>query len=192
MGTRHSTSALGLLLAGFVAVLVAVGAATPPVAASAPQKLAPYAPTPQDVVERMLELAAVTSNDVVYDLGSGDGRLVITAAKKYGARGVGVEIDPKLVAQSRANAKTAGVESLVEFREQDALQVDVSPASVVTLYLLNEGNMKLRPVLQSKLRPGSRVVSHQFGMGNWQPTRVDTFTDSLGATRTLYLWRIGT
>jgi SAM-dependent methyltransferase len=160
------------------------------VRAAVPQKLAPYAPTPQDVVERMLEIAKVTSSDVVYDLGSGDGRLVITAAKKYGARGVGVDIDPELIALSRANAKKAGVESLVEFREQDALQVDVSPATVVTLYLLNEGNLKLRPTLQTKLRPGSRVVSHQFGMGSWPPTRTETFTDSLGANRTIYLWQI--
>jgi len=194
MGHRNRTSTVAsLAVVAAVATLATLGA-TPTgerPTSGAPQKLAPYAPTPQDVVEKMLEIANVTSSDVVYDLGSGDGRLVITAAKKHGARGVGVEIDPALVAESRANAKKAGVESLVEFREQDALKADVSPATVVTLYLLNEGNLKLRPTLQTTLRPGARVVSHQFGMGSWQPTRTETFTDSLGANRTIYLWQIG-
>jgi SAM-dependent methyltransferase len=150
--------------------------------------LAPYVPTPQDVVERMLELASVGKDDVVYDLGSGDGRLVITAAKKYGAKGVGVDIDPERISEAKANAEKAGVQSLVEFRQQDALTVDVSPATVVTLYLLSSSNMKLRPILTKQLRPGSRIVSHQFSMGDWQPAKNETFTDSNGATRTLYLW----
>lgn len=150
--------------------------------------LAPYVPTPQDVVERMLELASVGRDDVVYDLGSGDGRLVITAAKKYGARGVGVDIDPERISEAKANAEKAGVQSLVEFRQQDALTVDVSPATVVTLYLLSSSNMKLRPILTKQLRPGARIVSHQFSMGDWQPAKNETFTDSNGATRTLYLW----
>lgn len=167
-----------------------VGAAHGPAAPSTQPSLAPYVPTPQDVVEKMLELAAVGSGDVVYDLGCGDGRTVITAAKKYGARGVGVDIDPERIAESKANAKQAGVEGLVEFRVQDALTVDVSPASVVTLYLLSTSNMRLRPILTKSLTPGSRIVSHQFGMGDWKPDRVETFTDSLGATRTLYLWKV--
>ena len=150
--------------------------------------LAPYVPTPQDVVERMLELASVGKDDVVYDLGSGDGRLVITAAKKYGAKGVGVDIDPERISEAKANAEKAGVQSLVEFRQQDALTVDVSPATVVTLYLLSSSNMKLRPILTKQLKPGSRIVSHQFSMGDWQPAKNETFTDSNGATRTLYLW----
>jgi tRNA G37 N-methylase Trm5 len=156
--------------------------------AAGQERLAPYVPTPQDVVERMLELAHVGPSDVVYDLGSGDGRTVVTAAKKYGARGVGVDIDPQRIAESKANAKQAGVEHLVEFRLQDAMTVDVSPATVVTLYLLSSSNLKLRPILTKQLRPGSRIVTHQFGMGDWKPEKVDTFTDSLGATRTLYLW----
>jgi SAM-dependent methyltransferase len=159
-------------------------------APSATKSLAPYVPTPQDVVEKMLDLAAVTSQDVVYDLGSGDGRTVITAAKKYGARGVGVDIDPDRISESKENARKAGVEKLVDFRLQDALTVDVSPASVVTLYLLSNSNLKLRPILTSQLRPGSRIVSHQFGMGDWKPDRVETFTDTLGATRTIYLWKV--
>jgi SAM-dependent methyltransferase len=154
-----------------------------------PYSLAPYVPTPQDVAERMLELAQVTSKDVVYDLGCGDGRLVITAAKKYGARGVGVDIDPERIAESQANAKAAGVEQLVSFKLQDALEVDVSPATVITLYLLSSSNLKLRPILTRQLRPGARIVSHAFSMGDWRPDKVETFTDGNGSTRTLYLWK---
>ncbi len=158
MGHRFCVPAAALTTVG-VLVFSAVAGTAPavPTATTAPlpaQKLAPYAPTPQDVVERMLEVAQVTKADVVYDLGCGDGRLVITAAKKYGARGVGVDIDPERIAESRANAKKAGVESLVEFREQDALQVDVSPATVVTLYLLSTGNLKLRPIAAEAAAPG--------------------------------------
>ena len=153
--------------------------------------LAPYSATPQEVVERMLQLAEVTRNDVVYDLGSGDGRLVITAAKRYGARGVGIDIDPALIARSRANARKEGVDGLVEFRQQDALTVDLSPASVVTLYLLSGANLQLRPRLQKQLKPGSRIVSHEFGMGDWVPTRTDTITDQRGTSRLLYLWVVG-
>lgn len=153
------------------------------------QSLAPYVPTPQDVVERMLELAAVTKDDVVYDLGCGDGRLVITAAKKYGARGVGLDIDPERIAESQANAKAAGVEHLVTFRLQDALTADVTPATVVTLYLLSSSNLKLRPLLTRQLRPGARIVSHAFSMGDWPPDKVETFTDANGSTRTIYLWK---
>jgi SAM-dependent methyltransferase len=157
-------------------------------APSAPS-LAPYVPTPQDVVERMLELAAVARNDVVYDLGCGDGRLVITAAKKHGAKGVGIDIDPERIAESQANAKAAGVDHLVSFKLQDALTVDVSPATVVTLYLLSSSNLKLRPILTRQLRPGARIVSHAFSMGDWRADKIDTFTDANGSTRTLYLWR---
>jgi tRNA G37 N-methylase Trm5 len=161
----------------------------PVTAAGAQASLAPYVPTPQDVVERMLEIAQVGAGDVVYDLGCGDGRLVITAAKKYGARGVGVDIDPERIAESHANAKKEGVESLVQFKLQDALSVDVSSATVITLYLLSSSNMKLRPILTKQLKAGARIVSHQFSMGDWPPEKTDTFTDSNGATRTLYLWR---
>lgn len=156
---------------------------------AAPQKLAPYVRTPQDVVERMLALAQVGPDDVVYDLGCGDGRLVITAAKRYGARGVGVDFDLDRVKESQANAKLAGVESLVEFKQQDALTVDVSRATVVTLYLLSESNLRLRPILTKVLRPGSRIVSHQFSMGDWHAEKVERFTDSEGSPRVLYLWR---
>ena len=154
----------------------------------APASLAPYVPTPEDVVDRMLQLAKVTKNDVVYDLGCGDGRIVVAAAKRYGARGVGVDIDPQRIAESEANAKKAGVEHLVSFKLEDAMKVDVSPASVVTLYLLSASNLKLRPILTKQLKPGSRIVSHAFSMGDWEPQTVDQFTDSRGIGRTLYLW----
>lgn len=157
---------------------------------AAPQKLAPYVQTPQDVVERMLQIAQVGRNDVVYDLGCGDGRLVITAAKKYGARGVGVDFDLNRVKESQANAEKAGVEALVEFRQQDALTVDVSPATVVTLYLLTSSNLKLRPILTKALRPGARIVSHQFGMGDWQPETQETLTEADGSPHILYLWKV--
>jgi predicted RNA methylase len=171
--------------------LAAVAAASVAVAGQTAPNLAPYMATPQEVVDRMLQMADVKKTDVVYDLGSGDGRLVITAAKRYGAHGVGIDIDPALITQSRANARKEGVEALVEFRQQDALTVDVSPASVVTLYLLSGANLKLRPTLQKQLKPGSRVVSHQFGMGDWVPTRTETITDQRGTSRLLYLWIIG-
>jgi SAM-dependent methyltransferase len=190
---RPSAAAIALVAAVIVSAAVAARPASAPAGQQAPAtpSLAPYSATPQEVVDRMLQMAEVTKADVVYDLGSGDGRLVITAAKRYGARGVGVDIDPALIARSRANARSEGVENLVEFRQQDALTVDVSPASVVTLYLLSGANLKLRPTLQKQLKPGSRIVSHQFGMGDWVPTRTETITDQRGTSRLLYLWIIG-
>lgn len=137
----------------------------------------------------MLALAGVGPNDVVYDLGCGDGRIVIAAAQKFGARGVGVDIDPARIAEAEANARAAGVEQRVTFRVQDVFETDVSDATVVTLYLLSAMNVTLRPVLTRQLRPGSRIVSHNFAMGDWAPDAVDTFRDASGAERTLYLWR---
>jgi SAM-dependent methyltransferase len=175
-----------LALVVFVVALAhASGAQT-----KAPVNLAPYVPTPPEVVDRMLALARVGPKDVVYDLGCGDGRIVIAAARKFGARGVGVDIDPKRVNESIANARKAGVEKLVTFRVEDAMTTDVSEATVVTLYLLSFANVQLRPILQRQLKPGARIVSHSFGMGDWEPHQVDSFTDANGGTRTLYLWRI--
>jgi protein-L-isoaspartate O-methyltransferase len=176
---------LRLLIASLTGALIVVPAA-------AQTRLAPFVATPPDVVERMLTLAGVGPNDVVYDLGCGDGRVVITAAQKFGARGVGVDIDPALVQQATDNADAAGVSERVTFRIQDAMTVDVAPATVVTLYLLAAANAKLRPTLMQQLRPGSRIVSHNFPIGDWQPHVVDNFTDAAGKKRTLYLWRIGT
>ena len=155
-----------------------------------PAVLAPYSPTPMDVVRRMLTLGKVGPQDVVYDLGCGDGRIVIEAARVFGARGVGIDIDPALIARAQANAKQAGIESLVTFRVQDAMTVDVSDATVVTLYLLAASNVKLRPVLTKTLRPGARIVAHNYPIGDWEPDVVDTFRDAAGTTRTLFLWNI--
>jgi SAM-dependent methyltransferase len=152
--------------------------------------LGAFVPTPTEVVERMLELAEVTKDDVVYDLGSGDGRIVILAAQRYGARGVGVEIDPLLVWFSNRSAKREGVTHLVRFVHQDALTVDLSPATVVTLYLTQEANLLLRPILQTQLRPGARVVSHAHYMGDWVPDRVEGIIARSGEEHTVYLWRI--
>ena len=149
---------------------------------------APFVATPPDVVERMLALAKVGPRDVVYDLGCGDGRIVIAAAQKYGARGVGIDIDPARIAEAEANARRAGVQRLVTFKLQDALTSDVSDATVVTLYMLSQINVKLRPILTRDLRRGARIVSHSFAMGDWEPEYVDTFRDAAGTNRTLYLW----
>ena len=152
------------------------------------KKDVPYVPTPQNVVDEMLTLANVSKNDVVYDLGCGDGRLVITAVKKFGAkRGFGVDIDPQRIAESNENAKTAGVTDRVSFAVQDLFQTDMKDASVVTLYLLPAVNLKLRPKLLSELKPGTRVVSHSFDMGDWKPDK--TITVQPGG-QILHLWTI--
>lgn len=145
-----------------------------------------YEPTPTEVVEEMLKIAKVEKNDVVYDLGCGDGRIVVAAAKQYGARGVGVDIDPKRIQESWINAKKAGVVDKVTFLEQDLFNTDLSKATVVTLYLHYDLNLRLRPKLQKELRPGSRVVSSTFDMGDWQPDRT-----SLISGRNIYCWIIG-
>lgn len=128
-----------------------------------------YVPTPNDAVELMLRLAQVTPADVVYDLGSGDGRIVITAAQKYGARGVGVELDPELVKRARAGAAKAGVQDRVEFRQEDLFKADLSPATVVTLFLSPSMNLRLESKLKRELRPGARIVAYRFPVGTWRP-----------------------
>ena len=149
----------------------------------------PFVPTPPEVVDRMLELAEVKPGDVLYDVGSGDGRIVIRAAKKYGVKAVGIEIDGELVDRARARAKTEGVEQLVEFREADALTADISEATVVTLYMLPEFNAKLRPKLQS-LKRGARVVSHDFNIEGWTPIKIEKMASGVMHSHTLYLWKI--
>jgi hypothetical protein len=134
--------------------------------------LAPYVPTPMVVVEKMLEMANVTKTDILYDLGCGDGRIVITAAKKYGTRGVGIDLDPERIKESNAYAKQAGVEDLVEFHLQDVMKSNISEATVVTLYLLPESNALLRPILEEQLKPGARVVSHNYHMPDWQAKEI--------------------
>lgn len=148
------------------------------------KKIVPFVPTPQDVVDKMIELAGVKKGDVVYDLGSGDGRIVISAAKK-GARAVGFDVDGDLIKESRENIRKAGLENLAEIKQQDILTVDLSPATVVTMYLLPDVNLKLKPNLLKQLKPGSRVVSHAFDMGDWKPDKTERVNG-----RTIYLWSI--
>jgi SAM-dependent methyltransferase len=144
-----------------------------------------YVPTPQEVVDAMLKLAKVTSADVVYDLGSGDGRIPITAAQKYGARAIGFDINPVRIAEANANLKTANVGDKVRFVEADLFEQDLSEATVITLYLLPSLNLKLRPTLW-KLKPGTRIVSHSFDMGDWKPEATETIDG-----RTIYFWTVG-
>jgi SAM-dependent methyltransferase len=155
-----------------------------------PAYVAPFVPTPQEIVLRILELAEIKPGDVLYDLGSGDGRIVITAAKLYGIKAVGFEINPALVEESRATVKKESLEHLVEIHEQDVRHVDFTGASVVTMYLYPSATLRLRSALRSQLKPGSRVVSHKFSMGDWQPEKTERLKDSAGLDRILYLWRI--
>jgi hypothetical protein len=142
-----------------------------------------FVPTPMDVVDTMLSVAKVMKNDRLFDLGSGDGRIVITAAKRFGTRGIGIDIDPQRITESRRNADTAGVTQLVEFRQADLFQTDLRNATVITLYLLPRLNVQLRPKLFEELRPGSRIVSHAFDMGDWPADS----TINVGG-RTVYYW----
>jgi predicted O-methyltransferase YrrM len=147
----------------------------------------PYVPTPNEVVDRMLQLANVTGDDTLYDLGSGDGRIIITAAQRYGTRGTGIDINPELVQQSQANAQSANVADRVEFVQQDLFQTDLSNATVVTLYLLPDINLKLRPKLLRELKPGTRIVSHDFDMGEWEPEQV-VQVQGPNRQHTIYYW----
>jgi predicted nicotinamide N-methyase len=167
-------------------IVLALIAASSSVAQLGPPPDVVYIPTPQPVVDAMLEAANVGARDVVYDLGSGDGRIVITAAKKFGARGVGIEIDPALVKKATENAAAAGVAERVRFVSQNLFDANVGEATVVTLYLLQSLNERLRPKLVRELKPGTRVVSHVFNMGpEWPPEK----TLTVGASR-IYVWTI--
>lgn len=190
MGLQPSGGFRSLILAGVALVLLAACGDQPRPAPRDEASLAPYVASPEMIVEEMLRLADVDKDDVVYDLGSGDGRIVIAAAKIHGARGIGFELDASLVGLSTENARRAGVGHLVEFRQQDVLTVDLSPATVVTIYLGQEANLKLRPALQTQLRPGAVVISHDFDMGDWRPEAVRQLLDESGMVRTLYVWRI--
>ena len=170
--------------------LAALVASLPALAQQAPQDPrypdVPYVPTRQEIVEEMLRVAGVTPGDVVYDLGCGDGRIVIAAAQKFGARGVGVDIDPQRIAEANANAKRAGVEKQVTFRLGDLFDADIASATVITLYLLPDVNLRLKPKLLRDLKPGTRIVSHDFSMGDdWKPER----TLKLG-NDWIYFWTI--
>jgi len=147
----------------------------------------PYVPTPENVVDKMLELSQITGSDIVYDLGCGDGRIVITAAQRYGAKGIGIDIDPQRISESRENAEKAEVAERVTFHEMDLFEADISQASVVTLYLLTYVNLKLRPKLFDEIRPGTRIVSHNYGMDEWKP---DYYTEVPGRwdSHKVYYW----
>ncbi len=162
-------------------------------AADLPEEI-PFVPTPMDVVDKMLELAQVKKGDAVYDLGSGDGRIVIRAAKKYGVRAVGIEMDRLLLDKARKDAKAAGVSHLVEFRSEDAMKVDLSKATVVTLYMLPWFNEAMKPSFKKYLKPGARIVAHDFGIEGWPPDKTVKLPDpekkvgGLIHYHTLYLW----
>lgn len=145
----------------------------------------PFVPTPQEVVDKMLELAKVQKTDFLIDLGSGDGRIPVTAAQKFGVRALGVDINPQRIKEANERAQTAGVTKLVEFRQQDLFQTDISQADVLTMYLLPSVNLKLRPKILSDMKPGSRVVSHAFNMGDWKPEQEVTVDG-----RTVLMWTV--
>ncbi len=176
----------------FIALAAALALAAPHPLLAQAQKKAPtrgpdviFVPTPQEVVEDMLRIANVRKGDVLYDLGSGDGRIAITAAKKYGVKATGIDIDPERIREAQDNAKKAGVTGLVQFKQEDLFQADFKDATVVTLYLLPDLNVKLRPKLWNELKPGTRIVSHQFDMGKWKPEKT---LESDG--RTIYFWTV--
>jgi len=151
----------------------------------------PYVPTTEEAVDAMLKLADVKKTDIVYDLGCGDGRIVVAAAKNFGARGVGIDIDPQRIAEANANARRAGVEKLVRFEENDLFEANFKEATVVTLFLLSSVNLKLRPKLLAELKPGTRVVSNTFDMGDWKPEKeftVPNTDDDSFLSHRLYLW----
>jgi SAM-dependent methyltransferase len=190
MGHNYRVRTTGLLVA---VVAAAVALARPSLGAGNAQTATehhgqpevPYVPTRKDVLDAMLRMAGVTEGDLVYDLGCGDGRIVITAAKEFGARGVGVDIDPRRIEESNANARKAGVTDRVRFIEGDLFRVDLSKATVLTLYLLPSVNLQLRPKLQRELKPGTRIVSHNYDMGDWRPLRQLQIDD-----HKVYLWVI--
>jgi len=180
---------LVLILAVLVSVAAAPASAQQgtPTALRSPDVI--FVPTPQEVVDAMLKLAKVTKNDVIYDLGSGDGRIPITAAKTYGARGVGIDIDPQRIKEATENLKTAGVSDRVKFLNQDLFTTDISEATVVTLYLLPSLNAKLIPKLNKELKPGTRIVSHAFDMSADGVDRKPRETLNVNG-RTVYFWTI--
>lgn len=183
MRTRYLKIAAPFALAGIVALGVLASAQQAPTKLRDPDVI--YVPTPQEVVDAMLALAHVTAQDVVYDLGSGDGRIPITAAQKYGARGVGIDINPERIREANENLAKAGVGDKVKFLNQDLFTTDIGEATVVTLYLLPSLNLKLMPTLK-KLKPGTRIVSHSFDMGSeWPPEKTEDVNG-----RTIYYWTI--
>jgi SAM-dependent methyltransferase len=161
-----------------------------PSARTLAEHLAPFDPTPHEVVDRMLALAGIKPGDLLYDLGSGDGRVLIAAAKKYRIKAVGFEVDPGLVKLAREKIKQENLEKLVEVRHQDFMATDLSSPSIVTLYLSHDGNQSLQPILLRQLQPGARIVSYTFDMGDWPPKIAESYRDGAGDVHTLYYWEI--
>jgi SAM-dependent methyltransferase len=189
MKSKRTLWIVALLASALLTTVLMIAGALPSPFNAVAQERRPdvhYVPTPEEVVEEMLRLANVGKNDVIYDLGCGDGRIVITAAKKYGARGIGIDIDPERIKESNENARQAGVADRVKFLQQDLFQTDFSEATVVTLYLLPALNLKLRPKLL-ELKPGTRIVSHAFDMGDWKPEKVVNVPGD-EHERTVYFW----
>jgi precorrin-6B methylase 2 len=181
--------------ARFAAFVLSVAIASAQNAEPKRQPEVPFVPTTPEAVQAMLKLAEVRKSDIVYDLGCGDGRIVIAAAKTYGAHGVGIDIDPQRIKEAQENAKKAGVENLVRFEENDLFQADIHEASVVTLFLLSSVNLRLRPKLLHDLKPGTRVVSNTFDMGDWKPQKEQTLDGTTGVedsffSHSFYLWII--
>ena len=177
-----TTALIVLLVAGAIAQ-------TPSPQTTEPLKKpeVPYVPTHESIVDRMLTIAKVTRNDVLYDLGSGDGRIVITAAQRYGTRGVGIDIDPERVREANENAQRAGVTDRVRFIRGDIFDADIRPATVVMMYLLPEVNLRLLPKLRAELAPGTRIVSHNYDLGDWQPQRTLTIPVD-GTNHYVHFW----
>ena len=176
-----------------VAVLVSAAAAAAQTAKPRHDPDVPFVPTTEEAVQAMLKLAGVKKTDIVYDLGCGDGRIVIAAAKTYGAHGVGIDINPVRIGEAKENAKKAGVESLVRFEENDLFEADIHEATVVTLFLLSHINLKLRPKLLQDLKPGTRVVSNTFDMGDWKPEKeltIGNADEESYLSHRLFLWTI--
>jgi SAM-dependent methyltransferase len=178
---------------GFAALLLLASLAVAQTSQPKRDPDVPYVPTTEEAVKAMLKLADVKQSDIVFDLGCGDGRIVIAAAKEYGAHGVGIDINPERIAEAKANAKKAGVENLVHFEENDLFDADIHQATVVTLFLLNSINLKLRPKLLKDLKPRTRIVSNTFDMGDWKPDKelvVGDPVEGFSLSHKLFLWAI--
>jgi len=184
---RNSLTSFLVVLLTLLSLTAAIAQSAAPKPAKAPE--VPYVPTHDDIVSEMLSMARVGPNDVIYDLGSGDGRIVIAAAKKFGTRGVGYDIDPERVREANENAQKAGVTDKVRFVEGDIFDADIKDATVVTLYLLPDVNMRLRPKLLADLKPGTRVVSHNYDMGDWVPEKSKKMEVN-GTDHYVYFWTV--
>ncbi len=187
---EHTSRYLALFVAAALLLALAPLARAQSIGGVQVQRLAPYVPSPPRVVDRMLELAELTASDTIYDLGSGDGRIVITAAQEFGARAVGIEIDPELVKKTEARIRDLKLTRRVRILNEDALTTDLSSATVVTLYLLTSSNKLLKPNLERSLQPGARVVSHDFAIVGWKPVRTEKIHGH-ARVHTIYLYEIG-